>query len=598
MTATATRAVSSPPVDEKPPHLGLLFASLMVVMLLASLGQTILSTALPTIVGDLGGVDHMSWVITGFILASTVMMPVYGRISDLFGRKPVLIAAIVLFIAGSALGAAAGTMSWLITARVVQGLGGGGLMILAQTSIADVVPARERGKYMGVMGAVFAVSSVAGPLLGGWITEGPGWRWAFSFNIPLGILAIIAVAVFLKLPRRPREERERIDYLGMVLLAGATTCLILVCTWGGTQYDWNSPQILLLCATTLAGAIAFVIAETRASSPVIPLSLFKDRNFTLTTVSGLAVGVAMFGAIGYMPTYIQMVKGVDATQAGLLMTPMMASLLITSIVSGQIVSRTGRYKLFPLVGMVIMGVGLWLLSTLEVSDSTVRMCVFLAVFGAGIGLSMQILVLIVQNSVPNRIVGTATASSNFFRQVGATVGSAVVGSLFISRLKDLLAENLPKIPGKSAGAMDANSFTPQSVHGLPAMFRDPVIQSYNDALLPIFLFMIPLAVLAFVLLLFVEEKPLATRVDLSTGEISTVEATATESDAAASTSEHPVDTAREPEAVTAGATPEATRTPEGSQASSSPQAAAATQSASRPARRGRRGGRPAPRHRA
>ncbi|HBH55732.1 MAG TPA: MFS transporter, partial [Kocuria sp.] len=576
MTATVTRAVPSPPVDEKPPHLGLLFASLMVVMLLASLGQTILSTALPTIVGDLGGVDHMSWVITGFILASTVMMPVYGRISDLFGRKPVLIAAIVLFIAGSALGAAAGTMSWLITARVVQGLGGGGLMILAQTSIADVVPARERGKYMGVMGAVFAVSSVAGPLLGGWITEGPGWRWAFSFNIPLGILAIIAVAVFLKLPRRPREERERIDYLGMILLAGATTCLILVCTWGGTQYDWNSPQILLLCATTLAGAIAFVIAETRASSPVIPLSLFKDRNFTLTTVSGLAVGVAMFGAIGYMPTYIQMVKGVDATQAGLLMTPMMASLLITSIVSGQIVSRTGRYKLFPLVGMVIMGIGLWLLSTLEVSDSTVRMCVFLAVFGAGIGLSMQILVLIVQNSVPNRIVGTATASSNFFRQVGATVGSAVVGSLFISRLKDLLAENLPKIPGKSAGAMDANSFTPQSVHGLPAMFRDPVVQSYNDALLPIFLFMIPLAVLAFVLLLFVEEKPLATRVDLSTGEISTVEATATESDAAAITSEHPVDTAREPEAVTAGATPEATRAPEGSQASSSPQAAAAT----------------------
>lgn len=592
MTATATRAVSSPPVDEKPPHLGLLFASLMVVMLLASLSQTILSTALPTIVGDLGGVDHMSWVITGFILASTVMMPVYGRISDLLGRKPVLIAAIVLFIAGSALGAAAGTMSWLITARVVQGLGGGGLMILAQTSIADVVPARERGKYMGVMGAVFAVSSVAGPLLGGWITEGPGWRWAFSFNIPLGILAIIAVAVFLKLPRRPREERERIDYLGMILLAGATTCLILVCTWGGTQYDWNSPQILLLCATTLAGAIAFVIAETRASSPVIPLSLFKDRNFTLTTVSGLAVGVAMFGAIGYMPTYIQMVKGVDATQAGLLMTPMMASLLITSIVSGQIVSRTGRYKLFPLVGMVIMGIGLWLLSTLEVSDSTVRMCVFLAVFGAGIGLSMQILVLIVQNSVPNRIVGTATASSNFFRQVGATVGSAVVGSLFISRLKDLLAENLPKIPGKSAGAMDANSFTPQSVHGLPAMFRDPVIQSYNDALLPIFLFMIPLAVLAFVLLLFVEEKPLATRVDLGTGEISTVEATATEAQAAVGASDRPAESPRQPGTVTDSAAFESPRTRETSQAS------AATQTAARPPRRGRRGGRPAPRHRA
>lgn len=602
MTATATRAASSPPVDEKPPHLGLLFASLMVVMLLASLGQTILSTALPTIVGDLGGVDHMSWVITGFILASTVMMPVYGRISDLFGRKPVLIAAIVLFIAGSALGAAAESMSWLITARVVQGLGGGGLMILAQTSIADVVPARERGKYMGVMGAVFAVSSVAGPLLGGWITEGPGWRWAFSFNIPLGILAIIAVAMFLKLPRRPREERERIDYLGMILLAGATTCLILVCTWGGTQYDWNSPQILLLCATTLAGAIAFVVAETRASSPVIPLSLFKDRNFTLTTVSGLAVGVAMFGAIGYMPTYIQMVKGVDATQAGLLMTPMMASLLITSIVSGQIVSRTGRYKLFPLVGMLIMGIGLWLLSTLEVSDSTVRMCVFLAVFGAGIGLSMQILVLIVQNSVPNRIVGTATASSNFFRQVGATVGSAVVGSLFISRLKDLLAENLPPLPPQASGSVDANSFTPETVHELPQMIQDPVVQSYNDALLPIFLAMIPLAVVAFLLLLFVEEKPLATRVDhTGTGEISTVQATAAESGAAgATTSTGPSDsvadahTSAGPDATEREPEPVAARPATGGADAST----TAVSSGERPAQRTRRSGRRAPRHRA
>ncbi|KUP28114.1 MDR family MFS transporter [Kocuria rhizophila] len=602
MTATATRATSSPPVDEKPPHLGLLFASLMVVMLLASLGQTILSTALPTIVGDLGGVDHMSWVITGFILASTVMMPVYGRISDLFGRKPVLIAAIVLFIAGSALGAAAESMSWLITARVVQGLGGGGLMILAQTSIADVVPARERGKYMGVMGAVFAVSSVAGPLLGGWITEGPGWRWAFSFNIPLGILAIIAVAMFLKLPRRPREERERIDYLGMILLAGATTCLILVCTWGGTQYDWNSPQILLLCATTLAGAIAFVVAETRASSPVIPLSLFKDRNFTLTTVSGLAVGVAMFGAIGYMPTYIQMVKGVDATQAGLLMTPMMASLLITSIVSGQIVSRTGRYKLFPLVGMLIMGIGLWLLSTLEVSDSTVRMCVFLAVFGAGIGLSMQILVLIVQNSVPNRIVGTATASSNFFRQVGATVGSAVVGSLFISRLKDLLAENLPPLPPQASGSVDANSFTPETVHELPQMIQDPVVQSYNDALLPIFLAMIPLAVVAFLLLLFVEEKPLATRVDhTGTGEISTVQATAAESGAAgATTSTGPSDsvadahTSAGPDATEREPEPVAARPATGGADAST----TAVSSGERPAQRTRRSGRRAPRHRA
>ncbi|RLY94465.1 DHA2 family efflux MFS transporter permease subunit [Kocuria tytonicola] len=608
MTATASRAGTSPETDEKPPHLGLLFASLMVVMLLASLGQTILSTALPTIVGDLGGVDHMSWVITGFILASTVMMPVYGRISDLFGRKPVLIAAIVLFLIGSVMGASAGTMSWLITARVVQGLGGGGLMILAQTSIADVVPARERGKYMGVMGAVFAVSSVAGPLLGGWITEGPGWRWAFSFNIPLGILAIIAVAAFLRLPSRPRQEREKIDYLGMVLLAGATTCLILVCTWGGTQYDWTSPQILLLCATTLAGAVAFVFAETQASSPVIPLSLFKDRNFTLTTLSGLAVGVAMFGAIGYMPTYIQMVKGVDATQAGLLMTPMMASLLLTSILSGQIVSRTGRYKFFPLIGMLVMGVGLWLLSTLEVADPTWKMCAFLAVFGAGIGVSMQILVLIVQNSVPNRIVGTATASSNFFRQVGATVGSAVVGSLFISRLKDLLEENLPKVPGKAAGgggAMDANSFTPQTVHGLPDMFREPVIQSYNDALLPIFLFMIPLAALAFVMLLFVEEKPLATRVDLATGEMPAVDPaparlTEDESETAptAATVPHDDDAAASAERAAGPVTASAPATPVPAGTASDTPASAGGTATGATARRSGRGRHRAPRHRA
>lgn len=605
MTATASRAAAGPATEEKTPHLGLLFASLMIVMLLASLDQTILSTALPTIVGELGGVDHMSWVITGYILASTVMMPVYGRISDLLGRKPVLIAALVLFLIGSGMGAAAGTMGWLIAARVVQGLGGGGLIILAQTSIADVVPARERGKYMGVMGAVFAVSSVAGPLLGGWLTEGPGWRWAFSLNIPLGLLAIAAVAVFLRVPPRPREENTRIDFLGMALLAATTTCLILVCTWGGTQYDWTSPQILLLSATTVAGAIAFVVAETRATSPVIPLALFKDRNFTLTTLTGLAVGVAMFGAIGYMPTYIQMVKGVDATQAGLLMTPMMGSLLVASIVSGQIVSRTGRYKLFPLVGMTIMAVGLWLMSTLEVSDPTWKMCVFLAVFGIGIGLTMQILVLIVQNSVPNRIVGTATASSNFFRQVGATVGSAVVGSLFISRLKDLLAENLPPLPPQASGSVDANSFTPETVHELPQMIQDPVVQSYNDALLPIFLAMIPLAVVAFLLLLFVEEKPLATRVDRTgTGEISTVQATATESGTTgATTSTGPSDRVADAhmsadpadhDATEREAEPVAARPATGGADAST----TAVSSGEAPAQRTRRSGRRAPRHRA
>lgn len=492
-------------------RLTLLFAALMTTMLLAALSQMILSAALPTMVGELGGVDHMSWVITAYILASTIMMPIYGRISDLFGRKPILLLAILLFIVGSLIGTLAGSMTVLIAARVVQGLGGGGLMILAQATIADVVPARERGKYMGYMGAVFAVSSVAGPMLGGWLTEGPGWRWAFIINIPLGLLAILAVSLFLRIPRRARPDSLRIDYPGMILLATATTSLILVCTWGGNQYDWFSPQILTLAAVTVLAAIAFVVTETKVQNPVIPLALFSDRNFTLTTTAGLVLGVVMFGAVGYMPTYIQMAKGVDATAAGLLMTPMMGSLLLTSIVAGQIVSRTGRYKLFPLSGMVIAGVGLWLMSTMNAEDPIWQLCVFIAIFGAGIGLSMQILVLIVQNSFPNRIVGTATAASNFFRQVGATVGSAVVGSLFVARLQDLLAERMPQ--GAARGPVNANSLTPESVQNLPDALRTPVIDSYNDALLPIFLFMVPLTVIALILLLFVVERPLATSID-------------------------------------------------------------------------------------
>lgn len=510
-TSAATTRRSGRHLAEPTPRLALLFAALMMVMLLAALSQTILSTALPTMVGELGGVDHMSWVITAYILASTVMMPVYGRISDLLGRKPILLAAVVLFIVGSLVGAAAQTMGLLIAARVVQGLGGGGLMILSQAAIADVVPARERGKYMGVMGAVFAVSSVAGPLLGGWLTEGPGWRWAFIINIPLGILAFTAVAVFLRIPRPERAKSLHIDYLGMVLLALATTALILVCTWGGQQYDWLSPQIIGLALATIVAAIAFIVTESKVKDPVIPLSLFSDRNFTLTTVAGLLVGIVMFGALGYMPTYIQMAKGVDATTAGLLMTPMMGSVLVTSIVSGQIVSKTGRYKFFPLIGMVMTGLGLWLMSTMTASDPMWKLCLFIAVFGAGIGLSMQILVLIVQNSFPNRMVGTATAASNFFRQVGATVGSAVVGSVFVTRLHDLLAERLPSATANAP--VSANSLTPGAVQGLPDALRLPVIDSYNDALLPIFLFMAPLTLIALVLLFFVIEKPLATKID-------------------------------------------------------------------------------------
>lgn len=488
-----------------------LFAGLMVTQLLASLSQTVLSTALPTIVGELGGVSQMSWVITGYILASTITMPIYGRISDLLGRKPVLLAAILIFFAGSIVGGLATSIWWLVGARVIQGIGGGGLMILSQAAIADVIPARDRGRYMGIMGAVFAVSSVAGPLIGGWLTEGPGWRWAFWLTLPLAVAAILATIFFLTLPARRTTERISVDYLGMALLSVATTAVVLMCTWGGHLYAWASPQIIGIGAAAVAFSVLFVIVERRAAQPVIPMSLFADRNFTLSTVAALLIGVMMFGAIGYFPTYLQMVTGVNATQAGLLMAPMMGSLLIASILSGRAVSRTGRYKKFPLVGSAVMGLALVLISTLTVDSPIWWMCTVLALFGVGIGLSNQILTLIVQNSVPNKIVGTATAASNFFRQVGATIGSAIVGSMFVSRLGELLAQKLPDATQLGGGG--TNSLTPDLVAHLPEAIRLPIIESYNEALLPIFLFMIPLAVLAFVVLLFVKETGLATRIE-------------------------------------------------------------------------------------
>ncbi|MBG0737841.1 MFS transporter [Paeniglutamicibacter antarcticus] len=488
----------------------LVFAGLMVTMLLASLDQTIFSTALPTIVGELNGVNHMLWVTTAYILASTIMLPVYGKLGDLVGRKGLFIGAIALFIVGSVVGGLAQDMTWLIIGRAVQGLGGGGLMILSQAIIADVVPARERGKYMGIMGGVFALSSVAGPLLGGWFTEGIGWRWAFWMNIPLGILAIASAMFFLRLPE-VAKRKPRLDAAGIGLLAIASTCLVLVTTWGGTTYDWNSATITALMAGTVVAGTAFVLVERRAAEPIMPLHLFKDRNFNLTTGAGLIIGIAMFGALAYLPTYLQMVTGANATEAGFLMIPLMAGLLVTSIISGQLVSKTGRYKWLPLVGTLIVAVALGLLSTMTPALATWVLCSYLAVMGVGLGMSMQILILIVQNSFPISQVGTATASNNYFRQIGASLGSAIVGSLFVAKLTTLLAERMPAPGAGAAGA--SNSFTPAIVRDLPSAARNVIIGSYNDALTPVFLYMVPLVLVAVVLLCFVREVPLATTIE-------------------------------------------------------------------------------------
>lgn len=515
---TSTTSQRAEPREEVTHNVPLVFASLLLGMLIVSLGQMIFSTALPTIVADLGGVDKMSWVITVYLLTMTIGLPIYGKLGDQIGRKPLFITAILLFLAGSVIGALAWNIDVLIAARAVQGLGGGGLMVLSQAIVADVVPARERGRYMGIMGAVFGVSSVLGPLLGGFFTEGPGWRWALWFNIPVCLLAMTVAVLYLHLPRR--GSGARLDIPGILLMVIATTSLILLTTWGGHEYAWSSPTILGLSAAFVVCAIAFIVVERRADHPLIPMSLFAARNFSLATAAGLIIGVAMFGCLAYLPTYIQMVHGLGPTAAGLMMTPAMVGMMGTSIVIGNVVSRTGRYKWYPVVGSVIMALGMFLIGTLETHDGLVHLGAVLFVFGLGLGMCMQLLVLIVQNTFPVSLVGTATASNNFFRQIGGTLGSAIVGSLFVSRLADLMSQRVPDAAAASGpagaafakssaeGGGSANSLSPEVLGGLPGPLHEAIAGSYNDALVPIYLVMVPLVLVAAVLLVFLREDAL------------------------------------------------------------------------------------------
>lgn len=488
----------------------LLFVTLMITMLLASLSQMVFSSALPTIVGELNGVEHMTWVITAYMLASTIMMPIYGKMSDLLGRKPLLITAILLFIGGSIFGAMASSMGWLIVARVIQGLGGGGLMILSQTAVADVIPARQRGKYAGIMGGVFALSSVAGPLLGGWLTEGAGWRWAFLLNIPLGILALAAVIALMKLPKKTLTERPQLDYTGMALLSVTTVALILTTTWGGSMFAWNSWPIIGLIAGAIIGGTLFVLNERRAKEPIIPMGLFREKNFVMVTIASVLISVAMFGVIGYMPTYFQMAVGASASVAGLYMAPMMGALLLTSITSGALISKTGKYKFFPVAGSAVLALGLGLLATVTADTAVALICTYMAIIGVGLGASLQVLTLIVQNTFVHRVVGTATAANNYFRQVGGSLGTAIVGSIFATHLTQLLIERFPNGMG---GSTTIESLTPALLASLPDALRLPIIEAYNGALIPIFAYLVPLAVAGCVILLFITEKPLAEKVE-------------------------------------------------------------------------------------
>jgi EmrB/QacA subfamily drug resistance transporter len=488
----------------------LAFAGLMVAMLLAALDQSIFSTALPTVVGDLGGVNHMLWVTTAYMLAMAITMPIYGKLGDLIGHKPLFIVALSLFVAGSILGANAHSMWFLVGARVVQGLGGGGLMILSMATIADIVPPRQRAKYMGVMGSVFGVASVIGPLLGGWFTDGIGWRWAFWFNVPLGVLAIVTAILFL---RRPigSVARPRLDVLGMLTMAVAVTSFVLFTSWAGTQYAWGSPIIIGLILVSIVAGVAFVFAERRAEEPLVPLHLFRDRNFDLSTIGGVITAIAMFGVIGYMPSYLQMVTGLGATRAALLLVPMVFGMMGTGIGSGLLASRTGRYKWMPVVGSLVVGAGLALLSTLAVSASLWAIGTYLFIVGVGLGLGMQILVLVVQNSFPITEVGTATGANSFFREIGMALGSAIVGTLFTNRLMSRLTEGLGSLQGGASGAsVNKNSITPALVQQLPTAVKDVIVNAYNSALTPVYLYLVPLMVAGALLLLFIKEKPLAT----------------------------------------------------------------------------------------